>query len=207
MNQVLPVLNDEQTEVRDAFVERLLQSTAGVFDMFTLFIGGRLGLYQALSESGPLTSAELAERTETQERYVREWLEQQTVSGILEVENGEAGACERRFILPAGRAEVLVERESLNYLAPLAQLVAGAVRPIEQLLDAFRHGGGVPYSAYGEDFLQGQSDINRAAFLYELGFDWLPAVKNVNERLQSDPPARGQHAQSRRRKWGRDHRR
>ena len=190
MINTLPVLTSEETDVRDAFVDRMLLSTAGVFDMFTIFIGSRLGLYQALSESGLLTSIELAERTNTQERYVREWLEQQTVTGILDVKNSEAAASERIFSLSAGRAEVLVEHDSLNYLAPLAQLVAGAVRPIDHLLDAFRHGGGVPYREYGEDFLQGQSDINRAAFLFELGSEWLPAVDDVNERLQLDSPAR-----------------
>jgi 2-polyprenyl-3-methyl-5-hydroxy-6-metoxy-1,4-benzoquinol methylase len=99
-------------------------------------------------------------------------------------------AIDRRFNLPTGRGEVLVERDSLNYLAPLAQLVAGVVRPIDSLLAAFRHGGGVPYSEYGEDFVEGQAGINRAAFLFELGSEWLPSVADVHDRLQADPPAR-----------------
>jgi SAM-dependent methyltransferase len=85
---------------------------------------------------------------------------------------------------------VLVERESLNYLAPLAQLAVGVTRPLRSLLDAYRSGGGVPLSEYGTDFVEGQAGINRAAFLYELGNDWLPAVPDTHARLQADPPAR-----------------
>ena len=72
---------------RDAFIERFLGFASGTFSLFSIYIGDRLGLYRALAESGPATSAELASRTGTHERYIREWLEQQTVAGILEVEN------------------------------------------------------------------------------------------------------------------------
>ena len=63
---------DAIAQEQDAFVERLLQSTSGTFDIFTIYIGDRLGFYRALAKSGPLTAAELASRTGTHERYVRE---------------------------------------------------------------------------------------------------------------------------------------
>jgi hypothetical protein len=63
---------------RDAFIERFLQSASGAFSLFSIYIGDRLGLYRALAEGGPASSQELAERTNTHERYIREWLEQQT---------------------------------------------------------------------------------------------------------------------------------
>jgi len=183
-------LTNQQVEQRDAFVERLLQSTAGVFDIFTLYLGDQLGFYRALANGDAVTSAELAARTGAQERYVREWLEQQTVTGVLEVENPEAEATVRRFRLPAPHAEVLAERNSLNYLAPLSQLAVGAAHPIHAVVDAFRKGGGVPYADYGADLREGQGNMNRAMFLQELGQIWLPAVPDVHTRLQADPPAR-----------------
>jgi hypothetical protein len=64
---------EEVNQQRDQFVERLLQSTMGTFDIFTIYIGDRLGFYQALSENGWLTPHELASHTRTDERYVREW--------------------------------------------------------------------------------------------------------------------------------------
>ena len=66
---------------RDAFLERMLQSARGTFDLFGIYIGVRLGFYEALAAGGPQTSGDLAARTGTAERYVREWLEQQTVAG------------------------------------------------------------------------------------------------------------------------------
>ncbi len=190
MNTNLQTLTEAQIEQRDNFVERLLQSTGGVFDIFTIYIGDRLGYYQTLSGNGGLTSVELAARTNTHERYAREWLEQQTVTGILEVENAEADPLARKFHLPVAHAEALVERDSENYLAPLAQLVAGVVKPITSVVDAFRHGGGVPLRDYGADFREGQGAINRVTFLQELGQQWLPAIPEIHARLQADPPAR-----------------
>lgn len=183
-------LTQEQAEQRDAFVERMLQSTAGLFDIFTIYMGGQLGYYQALARGQAVTSAELAHQTGAHERYTREWLEQQTVVGILEVENPEAEATARRFRLPPAYAEVLAERDSLNYLAPLAQLAVGAVHPIHTVLDAYRTGSGVPFSDYGVDLREGQGGMNRAMFLQELGQDWLPGIPDVHARLQADPPAR-----------------
>lgn len=154
---------------RDAFVDRLLQSVGGVWDIFTIHIGDRLGLYRALAELGSSTSAELAAHTNTHERYVREWLEQQATVGILEVESLGTRPSDRRFRLPAGHVEVLTDQESLNYLAPLAQIAVGVVHPIGAVLEAFKHGGGVPYHDYGVDLREGQAGMNRNMFLYELG--------------------------------------
>ncbi|HEX5832083.1 MAG TPA: class I SAM-dependent methyltransferase [Gemmatimonadaceae bacterium] len=178
------------TARRDAFVERMLRSAAGVFEIFSIHLGDRLGYYTALA-GAPLTAAELARRTGTHERYVREWLEQQTVAGILEVSDPAAPAAEQRFVLPVGHDEVLADAESLNYLAPLAQILAGAVRPMDAVLDAYRGGGGVPYADYGADMREGQARVNRAMFLQQLGREWLPAIADVDARLRrSDVPAR-----------------
>ena len=175
---------------RDAFLERMLQSARGTFDLFGIYIGVRLGFYDALAGAGPQTSGELAARTGTAERYVREWLEQQTVAGVLVVDDEKVEARARRFSLPAAYVEVLVDQESLNYLAPLARLVAGAVHPLAALLDAYRTGRGVPYADYGADLREGQAGINRAMFLKQLGSEWLPALPDVHARLLADPPAR-----------------
>jgi 2-polyprenyl-3-methyl-5-hydroxy-6-metoxy-1,4-benzoquinol methylase len=175
---------------RDVFLERLLQSTRGTFEIFSVYIGVCLGFYPALAAGGPLTSTELASRTGTAERYAREWLEQQTVAGILEVDDEKAEARKRRFRLPAAYVEVLVDQDSLNYLAPLTRLVVGAVRPLDSLLEAYRTGGGVPYADYGADLREGQAAANRPMFLRQLGSEWLPAMPDVHARLMADPAAR-----------------
>jgi 2-polyprenyl-3-methyl-5-hydroxy-6-metoxy-1,4-benzoquinol methylase len=190
MNTTSQIDDEIFARERDAFVERMLQSTAGTFDMFAIYLGERLGFYKALAGNGWLTSDELALQTGTHERYVREWLEQQTVVGVLEVEDASSEAKARRFRLPAAHAEVLVERDSLNYLAPLARLMAGVVHPLPSLLEAYRSGRGLPYGDYGPDMREGIAEMNRPMFLKLLGTEWLPAISDVHDRLLADPPAR-----------------
>lgn len=190
MDDTLFPLTEIQTAERDTFVERILQATAGAFDIFTLYIGYKLGFYRTLAKHGPLNSVDLAALTGTHERYVREWLEQQTVAGILQVENHHAAPTQRCFRLPTPHAEVLTNENSPNYVLPLAPMLAGVVRPLPQLLNAFRNGGGVPYSEYGRDFREGQGAINRVTFLQDLAQEWLPSIPDVHGRLQANPPAR-----------------
>ena len=173
-------------EHRAAAADRVMRAAAGAFEIFAIYLGDRLGLYEVLASDGPLDAAGLAVRTGTDERYIREWLEQQAVAGILAVEPFTAPP---RFSLRPGFDEVLAAPDSLDYLAPLAQSIAGAVRPLDQVAAAFRSGDGVSYESYGRDLREGQARMNRAAFLYQLGQDWLPAAPGLDERLRT-PGAR-----------------
>ena len=174
---------------RDVLLDRLIEASTSTMALFSVHIGDRLAFYDVLASEGALTPGQLAVRTGTHERYVREWLEHQAVVGIVAVEPGTSGDG-RRFYLPAGHDEVLADRESLNYLAPLAQITVGAARPIDDVVQAFRTGGGVPFGDYGRDMREGQARMNRAAFLYQLGGEWIPAIPDVDRRLGEDPPAR-----------------
>jgi 2-polyprenyl-3-methyl-5-hydroxy-6-metoxy-1,4-benzoquinol methylase len=171
---------------RDALVERIFGATLGAFDLFAVYLGDRLGYYRALAAGESLTSRELAARTETHERYAREWLEQQAVTGILAVDNAEAGSEARRFRLPVGHVEPLTDRDSLNVVTPMAQIFAGCVKPLDQILDAFRTGGGVPYEDYGVDLAEGQAGSTRPMFHNLLAQDWLPAMPDIHARLQTE---------------------
>lgn len=181
---------DTVAQERDALIDRMLRGASEAFNLFAIHVGDQLGFYRELVGGQAMTSTQLSEATGTNERYVREWLEHQTVAGVLEVEDAGASARERRYRLPEGRAEVLAGHDSLNYLAPLAQLVAGAVAPIDHVVEAFRQGGGVAYGDYGRHLREGQARMNRAAFLYQLGPEWLGSIADVRERLEADPAAR-----------------
>lgn len=175
---------------RDELVERLFGASLGAIDILTVYLGEHLGLYQALSDGGPLTSLELAAKTGTHERYAREWLEQQAIIGIVEVDDADTVPKSRRYGLPPGHAEVLLDRDSLAYLGPLARFIPAIGKAMPKIMDAFRTGGGVPYAAYGADAREAQAALNRPAFINLLGEEWLPAIPDVHERLQADPPAR-----------------
>jgi 2-polyprenyl-3-methyl-5-hydroxy-6-metoxy-1,4-benzoquinol methylase len=177
----------DSTERRDALVERLFMNAIGAFDLFSVFLGVRLGLYGALADQGALTTTELARAAGLHERYVREWLEHQAASSLLDVDES---ADERRFSLPQGHDEALLDVSSLNYIAPLARAVLASVRPIDELLAAFKTGDGVPYAHYGEDLHESQAAFTRPLFENLLGSEWLPAVPELHQRLLADPPAR-----------------
>jgi 2-polyprenyl-3-methyl-5-hydroxy-6-metoxy-1,4-benzoquinol methylase len=186
---ISPTLSDAEIIDRDSFITRLFGDAQGAFNIFAIHIGDRLGFYQELSKGQSLTSTELAARTGTQERYVREWLEQQAAACVLEVADTVASPIERRFTLSPGRAEALADRDSLNFAAPLAQLIVGAISPLAQLLQAYQQGGGVLFSEYGVNLREGQESMNRPMLLRQLGEEWIPAMPDVHARLIASPPA------------------
>jgi hypothetical protein len=172
---------------RDALVERLFGATIGALELFGVYLGDRLGLYAALAAADALDSDELAGRAGIAPRYAREWLEQQAVAGIIDVEDAEGGT--RRFRLPAEHAEVLIDAVSSNYLAPFALLLAGIGGVLPDVVDAYRTGGGVPFSKYGADLRDGQAAMNRPAFTNEMA-SWVATMPDVDTRLRSEPAAR-----------------
>lgn len=185
----LSALTEHEVRQRDALGERLFDAARAVLDTYAVHIGDRLGLYRALAGNGAMTAAALARAAAIHPRYAREWLEQQAVTGIVEVDNADADPAKRRFTLPAGHAEALVDRDSLAYAAPLARMAVALGRPLPELLEAYRSGGGVPWTAYGDDGRESQADMNRVEFIHRLGSEWLPSLSDVHERLQA-PGAR-----------------
>jgi len=175
---------------RDALVERIFGSSIEFMEILSIYVGDRLGFYRTLADAGEATASQMADASGTHGRYAREWLEQQAVAGILEVEDADADPKERRYRLPEGHDEVLLERDSLYYMAPFARMMVGISRPLPAVLEAFRTGGGVPYPEYGDDTREGIAYANRPMFVNLMGTEWLPAVPDVHERLQADPPAR-----------------
>jgi 2-polyprenyl-3-methyl-5-hydroxy-6-metoxy-1,4-benzoquinol methylase len=175
-------------ERRDALVARLFTNAVGAFDLFSVYLGDRLGLYRALADGGAMTSRELAHATAVHERYAREWLEQQAASDLLEMVDVDGE--QRRFRLPEAHQEVLLEVSSLNYIAPMAQAVLASVRPIDALLDAFKSGNGVPYADYGDDLHESQAAFTRPLFENLLGKVWLASIPELHDRLLAEPPAR-----------------
>jgi winged helix-turn-helix protein len=136
----------------EALAKRLFGATIDALELYSVYLGTELGLYRALEQRGPATYAELANRAGIGERYAREWLEQQAVAGLLEAEDAEAEAAKRRYRLPDEHARVLVRPDDAAHVAPFAHMIAGIGGVLDQLLDAYRNGGGVPYRHYGKAF-------------------------------------------------------
>ena len=131
----------------DALVERLFDSGLKAFELLTVYVGDRLGLYKALAVGGPGTPGEIAKRTGLNGRYVREWLEQQAVAAILTVNDSSLPEDERVYSLPPEHAEALVNPDSPYSIAPLARISASFGSVIPDVLEAFRGGGGIGWEA------------------------------------------------------------
>lgn len=180
MTMTMEKLDGEATE---AFAGRVFESVLGLFDCWSIYLGDKLGLYEALAVSGPMTRDELVSESGAHWRYVTEWLEQQVTTGILAVDDPKASHEERRYSLPAAHAEVLVDRDSLDYLTPFIRLVTAGGIQLPALVEAYRSGGGVSWEQYGPDMRTGQAEMNRPWFLNALGSDWFPSVPDLHQRL------------------------
>lgn len=188
----MTAITDTDTEAEaGAMAERLFGSALGAIDLYTVYLGVRLGLYEALAARDECTPGELARAAGIHDRYAREWLEQQTVAGFLTCADRAAPADDRRYHLPAGHAIALLAQDSPAFTAPLALATAGIGGVTQQLLDAYRTGGGVPYASYGADFRDGQAGFNRPAFTNLLATDWIAnGLPDLHARLVAGEPVR-----------------
>ncbi len=158
----------------EAYAERLFAANLGTYELLSTYVGLTLGWFAALADAGPATSTDLATRTATQERYCREFCEFQASLGVLTVDD-TADPQRRVFTLPPGPAEVLLDVDSLNYLGPLTRMAVSAGRRIDDLLAAYRDGGGVSWDDFGDDARESQAALNRPWFTHRLG----PALAGV----------------------------
>lgn len=169
--------------------DRLFMEGVGSAHMFTVYLGVRLGLYKELDAHPSITADRLASVSGLDERYVREWLQAETIAGLVLADAEDLQVA--RFELAPGIAEVLVDETAPDYLGGLAYAVAAIGGVTRELLDAFHTGDGVPYSAYGPEAIHAQGALNRPAFVNLLVTDWLPAMPAVHARLEDrERPAR-----------------
>jgi predicted O-methyltransferase YrrM len=175
---------------REALANRLVAGLSASMDTLGVWLGLRLGLYAALARIGAATADELAATAGIDARYAGEWLEQQAVAGVLITDDAGRAADERRYDLPAAHREVLLDEVSPYFVAPTTYALAGIARVLPELLAAYRSGAGVPFAAYGEEIRDHIEQLNRPMFVSDLATSWLPAIPELHDRLQADPPAR-----------------
>ncbi len=186
--ETLPTADDR---TGDALVGRLFEASIGMFDLLSVYLGDRLGLYRILADGGPATPADLAARAGIDERYAREWLEQQTATGILDVDDPALPADRRRFALPDAYVAPLTDLDSPLSIAPMARSLVATAGALPRLLEAFRTGGGVDWAEYGPDMIEAQGDFNRPWLIGSFGSELLPAIPAVHDRLSAtDHPVR-----------------
>jgi len=162
-----------------AFVGRAVGDLGALVNGALVVIGDRLGLYRAMAGAGPLTPAELAEKTGTAERYVREWLSAQAAHGYLDHHEGD------RFSLPEEHAVALTDETSPACVVGGYELGLAAVHATDRLTDAFRTGAGMGWGQHHHDVFEGCERFFRPGYRASLVAAWLPALDGVEERLRT----------------------
>ncbi len=169
-----------RTEAVEAFLGQVVTDAAAGISVLLVHLGDRLGLYAAMADGQPVTSAELAERTGTHERLVREWLANQFVGGYVEHD-----AESDRFRLPAEHAFVLADESSPAFAQGLFDLVAAAYQSIDAELGAFRTGHGLTWGDHHPSLFPATERAFRPGYQAHLVQEWIPAVDGLHEKLTS----------------------
>ena len=161
------------------FVFRAVEEVGATLNAALVVMGDKLGLYRALAGAGPLTPAELAERTGTAERYVREWLNAQAAGGYVAYEAGSG-----RYTLPPEQAVALTDEDSPAYLPGFFQIALGSVTDSPRITEAARSGAGVGWHDHVHDVHEGCERFFRPGYNANLVSAWLPALDGVVDKLE-----------------------
>jgi SAM-dependent methyltransferase len=163
-----------------AFMGQFVQDLGAALSVATVTIGDKLGLYKAMADGSPVTAAVLAERTGTDERYVREWLSSQAASGYATYDPAS-----EQFALPPEQALALAQDNSPVFIPGAFQLVAALIKDEPRISEAFRSGDGVGWHEHDHDLFCGTERFFRPGYIANLVSSWIPALDGVDEKLLS----------------------
>ena len=163
----------------EQFVHKALGDVGSALTASLVVIGDKLGLYRALDEGGPATPAELAARTGTAERYVREWLSAQAAAGYVTYDPAS-----RRYALPAAHAASLTDDTSPACVLGAFQAMTAAMRAEPRIADGFRTGKGVGWHEHDPDLFVGVERFFRPGYNAHLVNEWIPSLDGVQDKLE-----------------------
>ena len=161
---------------------KVLSDFGGAASAILVYIGDKLGLYKAMSDFGkPITSQELANITQTSERYIREWLANQAAGGYLSYDSSS-----QRYTLPLEHAQALVNESSPAYVAGGFQVVMSLFRDEPKFLEVFKTGKGIAWGEHDKDLFQGTERFFKPGYSANLVSSWIPALDDgkVEQRLK-----------------------
>ncbi|MCU1354352.1 MAG: Methyltransferase type 12 [Acidimicrobiales bacterium] len=161
------------------FVGKAVVDVGALLGGSLVVLGDRLGLYRAMAGAGPVTPGELASRTDTTERYVREWLSAQAATGYVDYEG------DGRFSLPDEHAVVLTDETSPACVIGAFETALAAVHSTDRITDAFRTGEGVGWGEHHHDLYEGCERFFRPGYQANLATTWIPALEGVVAKLEA----------------------
>lgn len=162
------------------FVMRAVGEMGAAMNAALIVIGDKLGLYKAMAGAGPMTSAELAKKSGTAERYVREWLAAQAAGGFVTYD-----AASGKYTLPPEQALALADETSPVFLPGFFDIVAACVKDEAKITDAFRSGKGVGWHEHDHGLFAGTERFFRPNYRAHLIGEWIPALEGIEAKLKA----------------------
>jgi len=163
----------------NAFVGRFVGDLGAAVHTGMVVIGERLGLYKALA-AGPMTPAELAAKTKTDERYVREWLASQAAGGYITYDEKT-----KRFHLTAEQAFTLADEDSPAYFPGAFELALGSLAAVPRITESFRTGAGMGWGEHDDRVFHGCEKFFRPGYAANLVSAWIPSLEGVEQKLKA----------------------
>lgn len=162
------------------FLGKALQDIGAGMSAVLVLIGDRLGLYKAMAGAGPLTPAQLAQRTGTAERYIREWLANQAAGGYVTYD-----AASGTYTLPEEHAEALANESSPVFLPGAFQSMSAMFKAAPRMMQNFRSGAGMGWGEHDPALFEGTERFFRPSYLGNLVTSWIPALEGVEAKLRT----------------------
>jgi SAM-dependent methyltransferase len=163
----------------EAFMGQAVTDMGAIISAPLMVIGEKLGLYKAMAHAGPLTSAEIAERSGAAERYVREWLGNQAAGGYVTYDPETD-----RYTLPDEQALALADEDSPFYILGIYDSIASLYADEDRILEAFRSGEGMGWHEHDHRLFRGTERFFRPGYRASLVAEWIPALDGVQEKLE-----------------------
>src|SRR5271170_7583239 len=160
-------------------IGKILGDVGAAMGTALVLIGDKFGFYKTLAATGPLTPAELASKTGTVERYVREWASQQAAAGYINYE-AQSGS----FSMSPEQALVLADEGGPAFFPAMYEIAATTVRDEPKVANAFRNGGGVGWHEHDPALFRGTERFFRPGYAMHLVAEWIPALDGVKEKLE-----------------------
>lgn len=162
-----------------AFIGQVVGDLGAALSSVLAYIGQKHGLYKALVEGGPLTPSELAERTKTFERYVREWCLNQAAGGYIQYDPTSG-----RYSLSPEQAVALTDEQSPYYVGGGFYVVKAMSRAETRISEAFKTGGGMLWGEHDPDLFVGTERFFRPGYTAHLVASWIPSLSNIEDKLR-----------------------
>jgi 2-polyprenyl-3-methyl-5-hydroxy-6-metoxy-1,4-benzoquinol methylase len=162
------------------FVNKAVADIGATMSSILVVLGDRLGLWKAMAAHGPVTAQELAKRTETSERYVREWLDAQASAQYVTYDPAT-----RRYTLPPEQAAALADESSPAFFPGLFEVACAAWQGTDKMTENFRTGGGIEWGHQHPCLFQGTERFFRSGYIGNLMSSWIPALEGVEAKLRT----------------------